>query len=322
MGALGEWGLLAALLPRLNRRLGRGVPLGPGDDAALFRAGGETWAVTTDMLVEGVHFRQRWTGGADLGHKTLAVNLSDLAAMGAVEPVLGVMSAGLPPGTPVGFVTDFYRGFAALARRNGFVLVGGDTVRAARLTFSLTALGRVRGRIFRRSTARPGDLLMATGTLGDAAAGLRILEKSGRPRSSDERFLAARLRRPTPRLAWARELARGEGVTAGMDVSDGLWRSVNILAEASGVGARVDADRLPLSPALRRWAGTRARSLALAGGEDYELLLAVAPSAAARVARHRAVRVIGRVEPARFGVRVFENGSPREVPSGYEHFNG
>lgn len=313
---------MASLLPRLNRGLGQGIPLGPGDDAALFRAGGETWAVTTDMLVEGVHFRRRWTGGADLGHKTLAVNLSDLAAMGDVAPVLGVMSAGLPSGTPVGFVNDFYRGFAALARRFGFKLVGGDTVRAPRLTFSLTALGRARGPVFRRSTARPGDLVLVTGTLGDAAAGLRILEKRGRPATTDERFLAGRLRRPTPRLVWARELAHGGGVTAGMDVSDGLWRSVKILAESSGVGMRVDADRLPLSPPLRRWAGPRARSFALSGGEDYELLLTAAPSSTAKLAKHGAVRVIGRVEPARFGVRVFENGIPREVSSGYEHFNG
>lgn len=314
--------MLASLLPRLNRRLGPGVPLGPGDDAALFRAGGETWAVTTDMLVEGIHFRRRWTGGSDLGHKTLAVNLSDLAAMGDVEPVLGVLSAGLPSGTTVRFVNDFYRGFAALARSCGFKLVGGDTVRATRLTFSLTALGRARGPVFRRSTARPGDLLLATGTLGDAAAGLRILEKRGRCATKDERFLTGRLRRPTPRLDWARDLARGGGVTAGMDISDGLWRSVKILAEASRVGVRVDAELLPLSPALRRWAGPRARSVALTGGEDYELLLAVAPSAAAKVTQHGAVRVIGRIEPVRFGVRVFENGIPREVPSGYEHFNG
>lgn len=322
MGGLGEWGLLAALLPRLNRGLGKTIPVGPGDDAALFRAGGGTWAITTDMLVEGVHFRRRWTGGADLGHKTLAVNLSDLAAMGDVEPVLGVLSAGLPPGTPVSFVEDFYRGFAALARRSGFKLVGGDTVRAARMTFSLTALGRVRGPVFRRSTARPGDLLLATGTLGDAAAGLRILEKRGRPATADERFLVERFRRPTPRRAWARSLARSGRITAGLDVSDGLWRSVKILTAASGVGARVDAERLPLSGALRRWAGPRAASLALTGGEDYELLLTAAPASAARWMKSGTVRVIGRIEPARHGARVYENGIPREVPPAYEHFNG
>ncbi len=313
---------MASLLPRLNRGLGKTVRLGPGDDAALFRAGGETWAVTTDMLVEGVHFRRRWTGGADLGHKTLAVNLSDLAAMGDVEPVLGVLSAGLPPGTPVPYINDFYRGFSALARRSGFKLVGGDTVRAARLTFSLTALGRVRGPVFRRSTARPGDRLLATGTLGDAAAGLRVLEKRGRPGTADERFLVDRFRRPTPRLTWARALARSGGITAGMDVSDGLWRSVKILTEASGVGARLDVERLPLSPALRRWAGPRAGALALSGGEDYELLLTAGSVSAARWEKSGTVRVIGRIEPARHGVRVYENGIPREVPPAYEHFNG
>ncbi|MBK8574655.1 MAG: thiamine-monophosphate kinase [Elusimicrobia bacterium] len=180
MGDLGEWGFLKNLLPTLSKTLSKRVDLGPGDDAALVRFGRDVLAITTDMLVDGVHFRQEWSSGEDLGHKTLAVNLSDLAAMGDVEPTAGVLSAGIPPETPVGTLQGLYRGFARLSRRHGFDLVGGDTVRSDRLTLSLTALGRVRGQIFKRSGARVGDALMVTGTLGDAVAGLAILEKGSR----------------------------------------------------------------------------------------------------------------------------------------------
>ncbi|HNF58856.1 MAG TPA: thiamine-phosphate kinase, partial [Elusimicrobiota bacterium] len=160
LGRWGEWKWLSALLPGLSRGLSRRVVLGPGDDAALLNLGGETWAITTDMLVEGVHFRTSWTSGEELGHKALAVNLSDLAAMGDVTPGFGVVSAGFPPQTPVSFLKGFYRGFAALARSTGFDLVGGDTVRADRITVSVTALGKVRpgNRVFRRDAFHPGDV--------------------------------------------------------------------------------------------------------------------------------------------------------------------
>lgn len=321
MGDLGEWGLLKSLLPKLSKNLSPHVLLGPGDDAALIRFGREVLAITTDMLVDGVHFRKGWTPAEALGHKTLAVNLSDLAAMGDVEPTVGVLSAGIPPETPASYMDGFYRGFARLARRHGFELVGGDTVRADRLTFSLTALGRVRGPIFKRSGARVGDALMVTGTLGDAAAGLAILEKKGRSQPREREFLCRRLLRPEPRLTWARQLAETGGVTACLDSSDGFWRSVAILGESSGVGAEVWADRLPLSPALRKWAGDRAEDFALVGGEDYELVFTARPALARRIESLGFARVVGEMVSARRGVRAFHEGRPREVPPGFEHFN-
>lgn len=309
--------MLAALLPKLAQPSAR-VALGPGDDAALLRIGGETWAATTDMLVENVHFRRRWSPGRDLGHKTLAVNLSDLAAMGDVEPGFCLVSAGLTPGTPVSWVKEFYAGFRALARRAGVAIVGGDTVRADKLTFSVAILGRLQGEPFRRDGARAGDRILVTGTLGDAAAGLRILER-GAPRGAAQTFLVRRFRRPSPRAVWARRLARS-GVRAGLDISDGFWRSLRLMCGASGMGARVAAERLPVSPALRKWS-RRPVDLALSGGEDYELMLAASPSAAKRLAGESWLRDVGEIRPRREGITIFERGKKREAPSGHEHFD-
>jgi thiamine-monophosphate kinase len=322
MGDLGEWGFLKSLLPSLSKTHSKRILLGPGDDAALVRFGHDVVAITTDMLVDGVHFRRAWCSGEDLGHKTVAVNLSDLAAMGDVEPFAGVLSAGIPPTTPLDYVKAFYRGFTRLAGRHGFVLVGGDTVRSDRLTFSLTALGRVRGQVFKRSGARVGDALMVTGTLGDAAAGLAILEKGHRSGTKDSSFLCSRLLRPVPRMQWARTLAKTAGVTACLDSSDGFWRSVLILGEHSGVGLEVWADRLPLSPPLRRWAGVRAEDVALVGGEDYELVFTARPTVARRIESMGFSRVVGSVVPSRRGVTALHEGRQREVPPGFEHFNG
>ena len=366
-------------MPRLPDAGDRRFLVGPGDDAAVFiaRPGMAAWAITTDMLVEGVHFDLRWTSAEDLGWKALAVNLSDLAAMGDVRPALGVVAAGLPPSLPVGFVDGFYRGLGKLARRYGFSLAGGDTVRSDRLVVSLAVLGELpKGRRpLTRAGARPGDELMVTGTLGDAAAGLEILKAFqvnrgsesrvgrdfkkaslpfvrgglGRGRdsassekalppphplltkeggmnfgtvSNSERFLVHRLLRPEPRVELAAKIACVPGVTAMIDSSDGLWRSSLILAGASHVGVRIETERLPLSPALVRWAsrGKRdARELALAGGEDYELVLTARPAAARRLASRGWAKALGRVV-AGGGVRAVTEGRTRSVPHEFEHF--
>ncbi len=344
---LGEWGLLERLLPRLQKPRRGPVRVGPGDDAAVLRLGGGLWAFTADMLVEGVHFDRAWTSGRDLGHKALAVNLSDLAAMGDVEPLFGLVSLGITPQTPVNYVDNLYGGMGKLARSLGFFLVGGDTVRAPVLTVSLAVAGRVRRPkgLFLRSGARPGDALLATGTLGDAAAGLRIVKKKCQvpnarrpekranrsswldtcpfPLDTDERFLVRRLLRPVPRLEWARRLAAWGGVTSLMDSSDGLWRSAEILCRASGVGACLEMEKLPLSQALRRWAQAghgNPRDLALTGGEDYELIFTARPATARSLEAMGWARVVGRITHRREGVRVLEQGRERHVPRGFEHF--
>lgn len=310
----GEFELIA-LFTRALPVAGPAVAIGPGDDAAVLRPPpGEELVATVDAVVEGVHFDRRSSPG-DVGWKALAVNLSDLAAMGA-RPLAALVALGVPPGAARGTVPGVGRGLGACARAFGIPVVGGNVSRAAELSVTVTALGTVpAGGALLREGARPGDLVAVTGTLGDAALGLRPGAAAA---------LARRQRRPTPRLAAGRALA---GLArAAIDVSDGLVQDLAHLCRASGVGARIGRDELPLSAAYRR----AARRLddpwgpALAGGEDYELVVALPASrlAAAQVAAARAgapLTVIGRFVRGR-GVRVVgPRGEAVAVPPGHDH---
>lgn len=260
------------------------VTLGIGDDAAVTRlAAGCELVTATDALIEGVHF-PRDTPPRALGHRCLAVNLSDLAAMGA-EPLWATLALSLPA-PQARWLREFSRGLFALADRHGVALIGGDTVRGP-LAMSVTVCGRVRqGRFVTRSGAQPGDWLYVTGNPGDAVAGRLLLGQAQRHRGSGQ--LRRRFLYPEPRVGEGRALV---GIaSAMMDVSDGLHDDVGKLLGASGCGAELDIGNLPLSPGLRRFAGIeQARELALGGGDDYELLFTVPPSRVSRLAA-RSVR--------------------------------
>jgi thiamine-monophosphate kinase len=269
------------------------------------------------MMVEKVHFDLAWTSGEDLGHKIVAINLSDLAAMGDVDPFFGVISLGVDPSIPVDFVDGFYGGVREISRRYGFDIVGGDTVRSKEVLVSLTAVGRMGpgGQPLKRSGARPGDILMCTGTLGDASAGLKILQR-GKAKTAKERFLVQRFLRPEPRLVLAKSLARSGGVTSMMDISDGLWQSVAILCRSSGVGAEVETGALPVTSLFV------SQDMALVGGEDYELLLTARPSVAGTLESHGWAKPIGRILSQNQKITCFRNGKKiRRVPHGFKHFS-
>jgi thiamine-monophosphate kinase len=310
----GEFELIARMARVLPLR-GEGVVLGIGDDTALVAPPrGEQLALTVDEVVEGVHFGPGFTPG-DIGWKALAVNLSDLASMGA-RPLWALVALAFPRGTPAERIVGVQRGVAACARRHGVAVVGGNVSRAPALSVGITAIGAVRpGKALRRDRARPGDLLLGSGTFGDAALGLL-------PGAAPA--LLRRQRRPAPRLALGRALAGLAG--AAIDVSDGLVQDLSHVAQASGVRAVVEAARVPTSPAYRRRAAALEDPMApaLAGGEDYELLLAVAPrrlgaalAAARRVGVHLAV--MGRFERGRGVTVIGADGRPRAVPSGHDH---
>jgi thiamine-monophosphate kinase len=311
-----EFDLIARYFTGHDR--GDGVLLGVGDDAALLAplAPGEALAVTVDTLVAGVHFDPAGDPAA-LGHKLLAVNLSDLAAMGA-EPLWATLALTLPTADPT-WLEAFSGGLAALAAEHGVALVGGDTTRGP-LTLTLQAAGRVPAdRVLRRAGARPGDGIYVTGTLGDAALALRDPPDLDR---GERAALRQRLERPTPRVAAGRAL-RGLA-SAAIDISDGLAADLGHVLDASGVGATVTLADLPLTPALARLAAAGDWQLPLAGGDDYELCFTVPAAqeeAVAAAALAVAATRIGTVEAAP-GLRLLApDGTPyRLARAGYDHF--
>ncbi len=328
---VGEAGLIRWLSSR-RAVAGRGVTLGIGDDAALISpARGLGLAVSCDAQVEGIHFRRAWQTPAGIGRRALAVNLSDMAAMGA-RPRWFICQAGLPGDTRLDFFEDCMNGMTAYARRTGVILVGGDLASSPGPFFlALTILGQVAaGRALTRRGARAGDLIVVSGWPGEAAAGLALL-KRGRRRDDPDPSVRRLIRRhlePEPRLALGWMASASGAVTACTDVSDGLSTDLIHLCEAGGVGAEVDASALPVSRALARAApsGGKPLDFILGGGEDYELLMAVRPSALASF-QVRARRLGGRVTAVgRFvagpGVAHLVSGRARSPlgPSGFDHF--
>lgn len=301
------------------------VAIGVGDDAAVVQVPtGSELVVAVDTLVSGVHF-PAGMAPEHVGHRALAVNLSDLAAMGA-SPCWCTLALTLPS-VEERWLENFARGFRELALRHDVALIGGDTTRGP-LTISVQILGVVpTGAAILRSGAEPGDLVFVSGTPGDAAAGLGLIQgtiSAAQPGVADnlrQRFLA-----PTPRVELG--LALRGIASAAIDVSDGLHADLNKLLVASGMGAGLYLDRLPLSRALLDCQGfARARRLALSGGDDYELCFTVpadrvsaAERAAATVAC--AIRRIGTIE-AQPGLRCFDGGRPVSADAvGYDHFAG
>ncbi len=268
---LGEFGLIERLTAAAPPA-GTGVQIGVGDDCAVIDDGNaQRLLITTDLMAEDVHFL-RSTDPRLLGHKLLAVNLSDIAAMGG-EPRQAVVSLAIPEGLDASYLDGIYAGLYELAEPHAVDVVGGDTTGSrSGLVLSLTLTGRAAPeQLLTRSGAAAGDEIWVSGTLGDAAAGLAGL--GDEPAGADEEFLRQRQLAPTPRIALGRALAASSEVTAALDVSDGLASDLGHLCARSGVGAVVDVDRLPLSGPLTRTMGHGggAVTLALGGGEDYEL---------------------------------------------------
>lgn len=302
------------------------VRIGIGDDAAVLAVpAGQELVVAIDTLVAGVHFPHD-TAAADIGWKALAVNLSDLAAMGA-SPAWALLAMTLP-GADSAFVEAFADGFSQLAKPHRLALVGGDTTRGP-LTISVAVHGFVPpGQAIRRDGARVGDAVLVTGTLGDAAAGLQALQypsKDDGPRAGLRDFLIQRLNRPTPRLAAGAALRKQ--ASACIDVSDGLLADLGHICAASGVGAEIEAVKLPRSSALLELHDdATALHFALHGGDDYELCFTVPASRLAGVQADLArlgcgVTRIGRiVEGEGVGV-VGSDGTRLELDQrGWEHF--
>ncbi|MBW4055449.1 MAG: thiamine-phosphate kinase [Proteobacteria bacterium] len=289
LSTIGEFGLISRIAAGVSRH--ESIITGIGDDAAVTAiSAGMQLLTSTDMLVENVHFRRSWHVPYRLGRKSLAVSISDIAAMGGI-PRWALLSLAIPPELPLEFVDNFMCGFLAMASENQVFLIGGDTCSSrSGITVSVTIMGeQYPGMIVRRSGAMPDDDIWVTGTLGDAALGLEMVEGadsasltgSRLPKQSpsngtvdDSEFLINRLLDPAPRVSAALALAEAAVATAMIDVSDGILADYGHLAEQSGVGGCIQLVDLPLSASFRRHTAhlpVIPYHLALSGGEDYEL---------------------------------------------------
>ncbi len=333
---VGEFQLIELLTKALPEEVHSDPELivGIGDDGAVWQpAAGEQVIATTDSLIEDIHFRTEWTDWESLGHKSLAVNLSDVAAMGG-NPRLALVTLGLRGDERIDDLAALYRGLGQLAARLGVRIAGGDIVRSPMaLMIHVAALGETRGgRFLTRSGAQPGDLIGVTGTLGAAAAGLSLLELEDadpRRRAATAPLLIEAHLRPEPRVSIGAALLEHDA-TAAMDLSDGLLGDLPKILKASRVSARLDVASIPVAAAVRAHFPDRWRDLAMRGGEDYELLFTAPPEVwealeSAVQATGGTISKIGEVTPSgEYGSvieLVDEDGNSAVVtPGAFDHF--
>ena len=309
-----------------------------GDDAAVIATNGERIVVTTDAVVEDIDFSLKWATGVDIGYKALAVNVSDVAAMGAT-PRHAVVTLAMPPTTAIDLVDGIAEGIALATTEYECALIGGDISRASKLSVSVTLLGRLAGEPVLRSGARPGDAICVTGTLGAAAAGVQVLQRglveraaidaeiADRSGASGLAALAARQLRPRARVRESPILVRAP-VAAMIDISDGLAIDLDRLMRASDTGCELAATAIPIDPdvaALRGDLSMDPLSTALTGGEDFELLFAIGPELLedVQMAMDELGTAITKIGDVTDGDRLID-GEPlaNHVEQGWDHLRG
>jgi thiamine-monophosphate kinase len=326
---LGEFGLIDLLAKMIDDvQSHQSAPhqpvVGIGDDAAAWYSDAATQLATVDSLIEDVHFSLNTISWRDLGWKALAVNLSDIAAMGGV-PEYALVSLALPENTEVEDITTFYKGMIELAQRFQVAIVGGDTCKSPVVSITVTVLGNSRNKhVLRRSTARPSDNLAVTGYLGSAVAGLEMLTNKLHFDREVATYLRDAFLRPRPRIAEGQLLVK-QGVATAIDISDGLLSDLRHICRASQVSARVEVERIPIQSVVKDNFGERALELALAGGEDYELLFTANIEVINRVQKEAPcpVTIIGEITAGKPGeVSLFDtNNNPVNIhEAGWEHF--
>jgi thiamine-monophosphate kinase len=280
---LGEFGLIELIAKIVGKPSREELVLGIGDDTAAWRTGKSIQLATTDILIQDVHFNLDTATWRDLGWKALAVNISDIAAMGGT-PGYAMLSLGLPPDTEVASVRGLYRGIKDIAKKFDIDIVGGNISRAPVVVIDVSLVGKASQALLTRSAARPGDLIAVTGYLGTSAAGCRMLKSSTKLDKSTTALLKEAHLRPSPRVTEGLILTKN-GVQAAIDISDGLISDLTHICKASKVGAKVWINRLPIHPGVKAAFKNEALGLALSGGEDYELLFTAKSSVIDRVKR-------------------------------------
>jgi thiamine-monophosphate kinase len=328
---IGEFGFI--------KRISRGCLIRPqnvikaiGDDAAAFiPAPDQVILVTTDLLVERIHFLRNTTSGFNLGYKALSINLSDIAAMGGIARE-AFISIAIPENCPIDFLEDLYKGLKTLAAEFDVNLLGGDTTRSkVDLIINISVVGSaIEKEILYRNTARHGDIICSTGYLGDSRAGLHLIINGIKADSNELKALRDAHLLPKPYLQEGRFLASQGGVHAVIDVSDGLSSDIGHIAKESNVGIRLYSEKIPVSNNLEKfcaWFEFDPVEYALAGGEDYTLLCTISPDKVDYIAADYLKRFrnplyqIGEINDSGEMKLVLKNGQVRSfVPSGWDHF--
>jgi thiamine-monophosphate kinase len=318
---LGEFGLIG-LLAKMAVGSDERMLIGIGDDAAAWQGDDSIQLASVDSFIEGVHFMPETTPWQEAGWKALAVNISDIAAMGGI-PRYALVALSLPDDSEVDNVTALYTGMLKLAKQYGVTIVGGDISRAPLVAIAVTILGSSpTQKILTRSSAKAGEIVAVTGSLGAAAGGMEVLQSQHRLAPEAESHLKNAFLHPTPRIAEGLLLVE-QGVKTAIDISDGLVADLNQICKASGVGARLEVERVPIEPAVKAAFSQRALELALSGGEDYELLFTASSEIIERVkkAASRPVTVIGKITDGKGVSLVDKESKPFKLAkSGWEHF--
>jgi len=324
---LGEFGLIDLLAKMVHEQMAPSQQLiiGIGDDAAAWHGNALTQLATVDSFIQDIHFSLAITPWKELGWKALAINLSDIAAMGGV-PGYALISLALPDHTEVDDVTALYQGMIELAQQFGVAIVGGDTSSAPLVAINITILGSARSEsnILTRSAARAGDRVAVTGYLGAAAAGWEMLTQELQFDPEATAGLKRACLHPYPRIAEG-QLLVDQGVKTAIDISDGLISDLGHICKASQVGARIEVDRVPIASAVKANFGDRALELALSGGEDYELLFTASTGVIDKIRATAScpITVIGEMVADKTGriTLVDRQGNPfRLDKKGWEHF--
>ena len=329
---LGEFGLIDLLAKMVNSSRNSQIAswqqllIGIGDDAAAWNSNASTQLATTDSFIQDIHFSLGIASWEDLGWKALAVNLSDIAAMGGV-PQYALISLMLPADTEVDDVIALYKGMIDLAQQSGVAIIGGDTSSAPLVAINITALGNITNRdkrILTRSAAKPGEQVAVTGELGVAAAGLEMFIKQLQFDTEATTCFKKAYLRPYPRLSEGQLLVE-HGVRTAIDISDGLISDLNHICKSSRVSARIETDCVPIQPMVKANFGDKSLDLALSGGEDYELLFTASAEVIDKVKRAAScpVTVIGEITTDKTDkiTLVDKEGNPFNLhKAGWEHF--
>ena len=319
---LGEFGLIDLLAEMVGGVQDEHLLIGIGDDAAAWQGDASIQLATVDSFIQDVHFPSGIASWQELGWKAMAANLSDIAAMGGV-PRYALASLALPEDTEVDDVTALYTGMLDLAQQYGVAIIGGDISRAPIVIITVTVLGSSQRKpLLTRSAAKPGELIAVTGYLGAAAAGLEMLKKKLQFDPQATACFKQAFLHPSPRIAEG-QLLLEQGVKTAIDLSDGLISDLSQIGKASQVGARVEVDQVPVEPAVKVGFGERALEMALAGGEDYELLFTAKAEVIDKVKQSAScpITVIGEIVAGKGVTVVDRQGNPIKLgKAGWEHF--